>query len=59
MYGTTIVAFHWGGGNSYTGNSTAFYKFDAGLVGINSITLGKSPNESVLMSKANCQSQVM
>ena len=49
MYGTTVVGFHWGGGNSYTGNSTAFYKFDAGTAGINSLTLGSVPHD---MSKA-------
>ena len=50
MFGITVVAFHWGNGNEYTGNRTAFYKFDAGTEGINSITLGTT--SSVALSDA-------
>ena len=50
MYGTTYIALHFGGG-SPDGNSTVFYKFDAGETGITTIDVNiKALSNAILYS---------
>jgi hypothetical protein len=53
LYGITYVGFHFGGGSD-AGNVTAFYKIDAGSLGVQAITLlEKASSGAVLYSTGN------